>query len=118
MPWWHAAAPSAVACSTASDTMARRSEIERAIARIHAGALAIVLALVGGAGVFVMTAWLLVKGGQDVGAHLRLLEQYFYGYSVTWTGSVIGLLWGAVVGGVIGWAIGSVYNRVVDLRGG
>ena len=98
--------------------MAGGGELERAIARIHAGALALVLAHVGGAGVFVMTAWLLVKGGQDVGAHLRLLEEYFYGYSVTWTGSLVGLLWGAAIGAVIGWTIGYVYNRVVDLRGG
>ena len=86
------------------------------ITRLHAGVLAIVGGLIGGAALFVMTAWLLVKGGPHVGAHLQLLGQYFYGYSVTWVGSVVGLVWGVIVGGVIGWTIGQVYNLVVWLR--
>ena len=91
-------------------------EIARTIARLHAFVLALVGALIGGVGLFVMTAWLLVKGGATTGAHLQLLGQYFYGYSVTWTGCIFGLLYGALVGAVVGWCIGAVYNLVVGLR--
>ena len=91
-------------------------EVVRAIARLHGGVLAVVGAMIGGATLFLMTAWLLVKGGENVGAHLQLLSQYFYGYSVTWTGCVIGALYGAASGAVIGWCIGTVYNFVVGLR--
>ena len=91
-------------------------EVVRAVARIHAGVLALVCAVIGGAGLFGMTVWLLIKGGPRVGAHLRLLGQYFYGYSVSWTGSVVGLVYGAVLGAIVGWVIGMVYNAVAGLR--
>ncbi len=91
-------------------------EVIRAVARIHAGVLALVCGTIAGVGLFIMTAWLLIKGGPEVGPHLGLLGQYFYGYSVTWKGSLVGLLYGAVVGGVVGGVIGAVYNGIVALR--
>jgi len=93
-----------------------KDEINRALARIRTGALSIVCAIAGGVGLFVMTAWLLVKDGPHVGQHLRLLSNYFIGYSVTWQGSVIGLLYGALCGGAIGWAVGTIYNRIVNFK--
>lgn len=91
-------------------------EVSRAIARIQAGVLAVVCAVIGGVGLFAVTAWLLLKGGPRVGEHLQLLGHYFIGYSVTWRGSVIGLFYGALSGGLIGWTIATVYNKVVDIR--
>lgn len=91
-------------------------EIEWAVARLQARVLAVVGAILGGAVVFLMTAWLLVKGGPEVGKHLQLLGQYFYGYTVTWPGAFVGLLYGAVAGGVVGWVVGAVYNLVAGLR--
>ena len=52
--------------------------------------------MIGGGGLFLMTAWLLLKGGPHVGQHLQLLSQYFIGYSVTWWGSIVGFAWGAL----------------------
>lgn len=91
-------------------------DVVRMIARLHAGVLAVVGALVGGAGLFVITAWLLVKGGPNVGVHLQLLGQYFPGYAVTWPGCFAGLFYGALLGAAVGWCIGAVYNLVVGLR--
>jgi hypothetical protein len=91
-------------------------EITVKLAKIQARVLAFVSALIGGVGLFVMTAWLLIKGGENVGAHLQLLGQYFIGYTVTWKGSVIGLFYGAVVGGCVGWAIARIYNWIVSIR--
>jgi hypothetical protein len=91
-------------------------ELSRAVIRIHAGVLAMVCALIGGIGLFCMTAWLLIKGGENVGLHLQLLSNYFIGYSVSWPGSLVGLLYGALVGGLIGWTIGKIYNAVVGFR--
>jgi hypothetical protein len=93
-------------------------EVSRAVARIQTGVLALTSALIGGIGLFVITAWLVIKGGPRVGEHLRLLGQYFVGYSVTWTGSVVGLFYGALVGGLVGWAIGAIYNWIVSIRQG
>ncbi len=92
------------------------NELSRAVARIQAGVMALVFGLIGALVVFVMTVWLLVKGGHNVGAHLNLLGHYFIGYSVSWTGSVVGLFYGALLGGLIGWAIGKIYNRIVAIR--
>lgn len=90
--------------------------LTKAVVRIQAGVLGLVCAVLGGLTIFLMTAWLLIKGGPNVGTHLQLLGQYFYGYSVTWTGSLVGLAYGALVGGVAGWLIGAVYNAVAGLR--
>lgn len=91
-------------------------EISYLVARIQAKVFAFVLAGIFGFGLFIMTAWLLIKGGSDVGAHLKLLGQYFIGYSVSWTGCFVGLFYGALLGGIIGWLIGLIYNLVVGLR--
>jgi hypothetical protein len=91
-------------------------EIGQALARIKVKALAVVCSLIGGGGVFVMTIWLVIKDGPLVGQHLQLLSNYFPGYSVTWPGAFIGFLYGAVIGGVAGWAVGRIYNRVVNAR--
>jgi len=92
------------------------NDLNRMVARIHAGVLAVTFALIGGIGLFVMTVWLLFKGGPHVGAHLQLLGQYLIGYSVTWKGSLVGLVYGGVLGGIVGWIIGNLYNVVVNLR--
>jgi len=91
-------------------------ELSRVVIRIQAGVLAVVCAMIGGIGLFGMTAWLLIKGGESVGMHLQLLGNYFIGYRVTWTGSLIGFLYVALFGGLIGWIIGKVYNTVAGLR--
>jgi len=94
----------------------RVQEVSQAIATIQAKILALVFALMGGTGLFAMTAWLVIKGGPEVGKHLGLLGVYFIGYTVTWSGSIIGFCYGALLGGIIGWSIGKVYNLIVGLR--
>ncbi|HEY7783619.1 MAG TPA: hypothetical protein VIB00_02785 [Pyrinomonadaceae bacterium] len=90
--------------------------VSRAVARIQTSVLTVVFALISGLTLFLMTAWLVIKDGPRVGMHLQLLGNYFPGYSVTWLGSVIGFFYAAVVGGLVGWSIGTIYNTVVSLR--
>ncbi|MBW3660463.1 MAG: hypothetical protein KY397_02370 [Gemmatimonadetes bacterium] len=95
--------------------------IEAAVARMRAGVMAIVFGMVGGLGLFIATAWLLVRGGEDVGRNLGLLSNYFPGYSVTWPGSMVGLLYGAMVGAIVGGSVAWIYNRIAtwsERRGG
>ena len=91
-------------------------ELSRMVVAIQAGVLALFCAVVGGLALFLMTVWLVIKGGPRVGPHLSLLGQYLIGYSVTWTGSVIGLLYGALIGGIVGWMIARIYNGIARLR--
>jgi hypothetical protein len=65
---------------------------------------------------FVATNWLVLKGGPRVGPHLTLLAQFFPGYTVTFTGSLIGAAYAFVVGYLAGVILAYAYNRVVDLR--
>ncbi|HVP31950.1 MAG TPA: hypothetical protein VMW35_22610 [Myxococcota bacterium] len=90
--------------------------VHHAVARLRARVMAAVFAMVGGGLLFVATAWLLLRGGPNVGAHLGLLRHYFPGYSVTWTGALVGLCYGAVVGAALGFSMAWLYNRVADLR--
>ena len=85
---------------------------------MRARIMAVVFGMVGGTGVFLATAWLLVRGGIAVGLHLRLLGNYFPGYTVSWGGAFLGFLYGASTGAVLGYAVAWVYNRIVDRRHG
>lgn len=89
-------------------------QLNAAIARLRAGVMAVVFGMVGGFGLFAATVWLLIRGGPNVGQHLRLLVNYFPGYSVTWQGAIIGLVYGTLVGAGIGWMVAWIYNRVAS----
>ena len=91
-------------------------EIMRAVSRLKAGALALVLGLISGVGLFAMTAVLLIENGPNTGMHLRLLNHFFWGYTVTWKGAFVGFLWAFATGAFIGWLIASVYNTIVSRR--
>ena len=103
-----------------SDTSkGRKAEIEQllgGVLRLNARVLGLALGILLGFGVFIATNWLVVKGGEDVGAHLRLLSQYFLGYRVSFFGSLIGAGYGFAVGTLAGSLVGWIYNRVVALR--
>jgi hypothetical protein len=99
-----------------TDKPDQSARLSHMVVSLQAGILASVFAIIGGLGLFLVTAWLLVKGGEHVGAHLSLLGQYLIGYSVTWKGSFIGLMYGTVIGGVLGWSIGTLYNLIARAR--
>lgn len=86
--------------------------LERAIRRINARAWGIAIGLVSGFGLLLATNILILKGGPNVGQHLRLLKVYFPGYDVTVVGSLIGFIYAFVVGYGVGRLVGMVYNRV------
>ena len=99
--------------------MVRNSDEERlvqAVVRINANILGLVLGVLLALIIFVATNWLLVKGGDQVGAHLQLLGQYYLGYSVSFVGSIIGMGYGFVTGYLIGRFTAVVYNAVLRLR--
>ncbi|MAF65527.1 MAG: hypothetical protein CMJ84_07700 [Planctomycetes bacterium] len=86
--------------------------LEAAIVRLRARVVGLALGCACGGVLFLMTAWLVVRGGENVGAHLGLLANYLPGYSVTWGGSVLGGLYGFVLGAVLGFCLARIYNRL------
>ncbi len=84
-----------------------------AILRLNARAWGWAFGLLAGGGLFLATAFLVIKGGPDPGAHLQLLSVFLPGYTVTWLGAFIGFIYMFVIGYGIGRLIGKVYNVLV-----
>jgi hypothetical protein len=84
--------------------------------RLNATLQGCVTGIIAGLGIFIATNWLILKGGDVVGPHLGLLDQFFIGYRVTFAGSLIGLGYGFVTGFGIGYCVARMYNWIVDLR--
>jgi hypothetical protein len=82
----------------------------RTFARLHSIALGIACGILMGSGILAATVILLLKGGNQVGRNLALLAQYFPGYSVTWTGSLVGAAYGLLAGFILGWLLASLRN--------
>lgn len=87
-----------------------------AVLKLNGQVVGIVLGTIFALGIFAATNWLVLKGGEVVGPHLGLLDQFLIGYSVTFTGSLVGALWGFGLGYFAGVFIGWVYNAIVIYR--
>jgi hypothetical protein len=88
------------------------SIVHSTLLRLNARAWGIATALLLGGGLFVATNVLVLRGGEDPGAHLELLAIFFPGYRVSFAGSLIGFVYAFVVGYALGRIIGEVYNRI------
>jgi hypothetical protein len=75
--------------------------------RAFGAAIGLALALV----IFAMTAVHILV--QPAGPNISLLRFYFYGYSVSWTGAIIGAFWAFVAGFVAGWFVAFCRNFVI-----
>jgi len=81
--------------------------------RAHKSALGFAFGLLVGGGLFILTAVHVLL--QIEGLPLGLLNQYFTGYTVSWAGAFIGLLWGFAVGFIGGWLLGFVHNFTLGI---
>lgn len=88
------------------------------LVRLNAKIQGVVVGLIAGVGLFIATNWLVLKGGKSVGRHLSLLGQFFIGYSVTFSGSLVGFAYAFVCGYVIGYSVARIYNWIADLKEG
>ncbi|MEQ9619997.1 MAG: FAD-dependent oxidoreductase [Deltaproteobacteria bacterium] len=89
--------------------------IIRAFARLDKGAFAVSVGTVCGLAIFLATLFLIIKGGPDAGANLRLLGQYFIGYSVSLEGTFIGLAYSFLWGFIFGWLFAYMKNFFTGL---
>jgi len=70
-------------------------------------ALGLAMGIVWGLTVFVATLWVSAWGG---GEHFVLLQQFYFGYSISFLGAVLGLIYGFINGFIWGWLFGWFYN--------
>ena len=90
--------------------------IRDAFARYDAVALGTALASVGGVGLLVATAVLLLRGGPNVGANLSLLGNFLPGFTIDWWGAVVGSAEVGLLGFAFGWALAKLINGVIRLE--
>ncbi len=90
--------------------------IRRAVLRLNGHILGFVLATIGALIIFSATNWLVLKGGEVVGPHMGLLDQFLIGYSVTFVGSLIGAAYVFVIGYLAGLFIAWIYNWVISRK--
>jgi hypothetical protein len=91
-------------------------QLTRAVLRLNGNVWGVACGILCGLGLFLATIWLVIKGGQQVGPHLKLLAQFLPGYRVTAGGAFLGLLYGLLLGFIAGWLLAWIYNRIVSLR--
>ncbi|MGH7808500.1 MAG: bacteriophage holin [Thermodesulfobacteriota bacterium] len=106
-----------------SNNWSDEEKLIRAVVRLNAKMLGLILGILFGLFIFIATNWLIIKGPQltpsgeyVVGPHLSLMSQFFIGYDVSFVGSIIGFLYGFGVGTFSGALIGWIYNKMVDIR--
>jgi protoporphyrinogen oxidase len=81
--------------------------------RIDQLGFATALGSVSGLLIFLATLFLVIKGGEVVGPNLRLLSQYFFGYSVTLKGAFIGAAYSFWWAFIFGWLVAYLRNFFV-----
>jgi protoporphyrinogen oxidase len=87
----------------------------RAFAKLDRVALGLSMGTVAGMLLFLATLVIVLKGGPVVGPTLGLLNQYFPGYTVTFSGSIIGFVYAFVSGFTVGWGFAMFRNIIVFL---
>lgn len=76
--------------------------------RLNAKALGLAAGILWGLSVFLLTVWILII--DSPGNTLVLLSKIYIGYDVSWTGAVIGLVYGFVDGLIGGVLLALIYN--------
>jgi len=77
--------------------------------KINTKALALSTGILGGLAVFLLTVWFLIMGYS--GDLLAKLGSIYLGYSVSWLGAFVGLIYGFVDGLIGGALLGFFYNK-------
>ncbi len=77
-------------------------------------ALGFSLGLFWGFAVLITTWWLLILGSN--GSTITKLHKFYPGYTFSWFGGIVGLLWGFVDGFICGVIIAWLYNLFVKSR--
>lgn len=77
--------------------------------KLNIKALGLASGIVWGLSIFLLTYWFIIVG--QPGTTLVKLSAIYFGYSVTWYGAFVGLIWGFVDGFIGGALLAWVYNK-------
>ncbi len=87
----------------------------QSLTRLDKTALGVSLGALFGLAIFFATNFLILKGGEEVGRTLILLGQYFEGFDISFTGSLVGFFYGFISGFILGWLIAFLRNSIIWL---
>ncbi len=94
--------------------ISEEEQIRKSVVSLNGHILGFVLGVIGALIIFAATNWLVLKGGEVVGPHMGLLDQFFIGYSVTFIGSLVGAAYAFVIGYASGLFVAKIYNWVIS----
>ncbi|MFH1980819.1 MAG: FAD-dependent oxidoreductase [Pseudomonadota bacterium] len=92
------------------DESAAENLFSRVFTRMDKFAFGTAVGAVTGMVICLATLWLVIKGGPLVGPKMRLLAQFFFGYTVTVKGAAIGSMYGFITGFFTGWLFAFLRN--------
>ncbi len=78
--------------------------------KLNIKSFALTCGILWGLAVLLGTWWLLIWGSP--GEIISKLSAFYIGYSYSWSGAVIGLLWGFVDGLIVGAIFAWLYNKM------
>lgn len=99
----------------ASVPLTAHSGLVTAFARMDKLAFAVALGLVAGLVTFTATLFLVIKGGETVGRNMYLLSEFFFGYTVSVTGAMIGFAYSFLWAFLWGWTFAYLRNFILGL---
>lgn len=79
--------------------------------KLNVRSCALAAGILWGAAIFLLTIWFLIFGHQ--GATLSKLSNVYLGYSVSFGGAIVGLIWGFVDGLIGGGLFAWLYNLLL-----
>lgn len=89
--------------------------IIQTMAKMDRLAFGLTIGILFGLGLFSITNFIVLQEGDPIGPILGLLGNFFYGYTVTFPGSLVGLFYGFFAGFVMGWALALLRNFVTSI---
>ena len=87
-------------------------ELGLAFEPLHKRAFGMAVGVASGVFFLLLTAIPLLRD-PDGALGLKILGEYFYGYTVSWPGVLAALVWGGVTGFVAGWFVAFCRNLVI-----
>ena len=103
-----------VSTAPAGDGLPLNRKLLNAAVKVNTLLLAGVFACVGGLSLFAVTYLSLYRGLPEPGYYLNLLGVFLPGYSVSPSGAWIGLVWGAVIGGLLAVLFYRIYAHSIE----
>ncbi len=96
--------------SSGSVSGAVRRLLNLTVSGLDRVALGVAIGVVAGAGLSGATCILLLKGGEHMGHFMNLLGQFLPGYTVSWSGALLGFIEAFVLGYLFGWSFAIIRN--------